>query len=193
MAKKLIESTGDGYPKNRSPELKQLASTEAFTSNDFFNNAEIPYDEGNYFFRKESTHPEDRMTERTPFNKKYVDLLQKLVDTMQLTTIDEFHLPLRDHTDALQGYAQFKKVPNRKYPVLVTVLNKNMKPRGANLEHMLKPGQNKLSGLFTTDQLSPRPPESKAWILNHTRIDQPRSQEQEIQFSFDRMNVPWVI
>lgn len=66
---------------------------------------------------------------------------------------------------------------------------KTQTPKGVNVSEYLKQ-----AGLFTTDKLSPRPEESQAWIIsNHSRIDLPRSQEQEIGFQFDRFKAPWTI
>jgi hypothetical protein len=51
------------------------------------------------------------------------------------------------------GYAQFKGVPNRRAPVLATILGPEMTPGGANIEDMLK-----LS--FTEEDKTPRLNES---------------------------------
>lgn len=88
-------------------------------------------------------HAHDRMEERTPFHRSHADHLQLAVDTLKLTG-EAYHLPLRDNAGKVVGYAQFKRVPDRKSPVLATVLGPSMRPRGENVEGMLRPkGQKK--------------------------------------------------
>jgi hypothetical protein len=82
-------------------------------------------------------HAHDRMMERTPFHPSYVDQLQRAVDTLGLEG-DEYYLPLRNKDGSIAGFAQFKRVPNRKWPVLATVLGPRMRPSGENIEMMLK-------------------------------------------------------
>lgn len=81
-------------------------------------------------------HAHDRMEERTPFHRSYTNQLQLAVDTLKLTG-EAYHLPLRDQSGAVVGYAQFKRVPDRKTPVLATVLGPKMKPRGVDVEPKL--------------------------------------------------------
>lgn len=77
------------------------------------------------------------MEERTPFHRSHADHLQLAVDTLKLTG-EAYHLPLRGQDGEVVGYAQFKRVPDRKTPVLATVLGPKMKPRGENVELKLK-------------------------------------------------------
>lgn len=86
---------------------------------------------------KMAFHAHDRMEERTPFHRSHVDVLQRAVDSMGLDP-GSYHLPLRGKDGGVLGYAQFKGVPNRKTPVLATVLGPKMKPGGSNIEEMLK-------------------------------------------------------
>lgn len=96
---------------------------------------------------KSAAHPHDRMEERTPFHRSHVDFLQRAVDTLALTG-EAYHLPLRDKSGNVVGYAQFKRVPNRSTPVLATVLDPTMKPGGENVEaRLLWSGQKKKGGL----------------------------------------------
>ena len=60
-------------------------------------------------------HAHDRMEERTPFHRSYTNQLQLAVDTLKLTG-EAYHLPLRDNAGKVVGYAQFKRVPDRKSP-----------------------------------------------------------------------------
>jgi hypothetical protein len=62
--------------------------------------------------------------------------LQLAVDTLKLTG-EAYHLPLRDQSGKVVGFAQFKRVPDRKTPVLATVLGPKMKPRGVDVEPKL--------------------------------------------------------
>lgn len=82
-------------------------------------------------------HAHDRMEERTPLHRSHADHLQLAVDSLKLTG-EAYHVPLRGHDGAVIGYAQFKRVPNRANPVLATVLGPEMKPRGLNVEPLLK-------------------------------------------------------
>jgi hypothetical protein len=125
---------------------------------------------------KQAFHAHQRMAERTPFKKGYVDELQKAVDMLPLEG-PQYHVPLRTKDGVVAGWAQFKRVPNRTRPVLATVLGPNMVPNGPNIEAMLKsssaPGTNDAaneSGLFDTDHIDPRPPESTAWNRRHQHL-----------------------
>lgn len=118
---------------------------------------------------KLSAHAHDRMEERTPFHRSYVNQLQLAADMLPLNG-EAYHLPLRAKDGTVAGYAQFKRVPNRNKPVLATVLAPHMTPGGENIESMLKhgsaPNTNDAAyeaGQFDTDHIDPRPPESSAW------------------------------
>lgn len=148
----LIQSNGAAYTKNRTPEQKILPATEAFASNDFFNDTVIPMDFGPYTIQKEA-----------------LDLISKMTQ-----------LKIAYHMPFLDKYANYN---NGKF------IGISRHKIGVDLNTLLKQ-----SGLFTTDQLSPRPPESQAWtISNHLRLDIPKTQEDEISFQFERMNSPWKI
>lgn len=84
---------------------------------------------------KLGAHAHDRMVERAGLPPEHVDRIQRLVDALALDP-GSYHLPIR-HEGTLVGYAQFKSVPNRRAPVLATVLGPEMRPGGYNLEHVL--------------------------------------------------------
>ena len=86
---------------------------------------------------KRGAHAHDRMEERTPFHKTYVNQVQLAVDTLGLKG-NQYHLPLRNKDGTVAGYAQFKRVSNRAHPVLATVLGPKMRPSGDNVESLLK-------------------------------------------------------
>lgn len=86
---------------------------------------------------KVAAHAHDRMRERTELHPGHVDLIQRAVDTLGLPK-GAYHLPLRNRDGSVIGYAQFKGVPNRKAPVLATVLGPGMKPGGQDIEAMIK-------------------------------------------------------
>ena len=85
---------------------------------------------------KTAAHPHDRMVERAGLPRSHVERLQRLVDTLALDP-GTYHLPLR-RGDRLVGYAQFKSVPDRRSPVLATVLSPDMRPGGYDLEPVLQ-------------------------------------------------------
>lgn len=85
---------------------------------------------------KHADHAHDRIRERTPFHESHVDLVQRAVDTLGLGQ-GTYHLPLRHGDGVVAGYAQFRSVPNRKYPVLTTVLGPTMTPTGVNIEDLI--------------------------------------------------------
>lgn len=87
-------------------------------------------------FGKTSAHAHDRIEERTEFHRSHVDLIQRAVDTLSLGP-GTYHLPLRHQDGRVAGYAQFKSVPNRKSPVLATILGPQMRPGGENIERMI--------------------------------------------------------
>lgn len=91
-------------------------------------------------FGKIGAHPHDRMSERTEFHPSHVDMIQRAVDTLGLPK-GSYHLPLRKQDGSVAGYAQFKGVPNRKAPVLATILGPAMRPGGRDIEAMLKLGR----------------------------------------------------
>ena len=140
---------------------------------------------------KTARHAHDRMVERTPFDRSNVEPIQKAVDTLGLKG-ESYHLPLRGKDGAIAGYAQFKRVPNRKGPVLATVLAKHMSPGGENIEAMLKRGSQletndnpRASGQFDTDHIDPRPPESRAWNRRHQHGFAPEQGEYALRKAFD--------
>lgn len=86
---------------------------------------------------KEAAHAHERMRERTDLHTSHVDLIQRAVDTLGLPK-GSYHLPLRRRDGEVIGYAQFKGVPNRRAPVLATILGPAMKPGGQDIEAMIK-------------------------------------------------------
>lgn len=143
---------------------------------------------------KQAWHAHDRMEERTPFHKTYVDQLQRAVDTLPLEG-DHYHLPLRSKDGTVAGWAQFKRVPNRERPVLATVLGPQMKPGGQNIEAMLKQGSApesnatpRAAGKFDTDHIDPRPPESSAWNRRHQHLFSRETSGYALDRAFDGVN-----
>ena len=86
---------------------------------------------------KVAAHAHERMAERTDLHPGHVDLIQRAVDTLGLPK-GSYHLPLRQRDGSVIGYAQFKGVPNRKAPVLATILGPAMRPGGQDIEKMIK-------------------------------------------------------
>lgn len=139
---------------------------------------------------KSAAHAHDRMEERTPFPRAYVDKLQKTVDLLPLKG-ESYYIPLKKD-GLVHGYAQFKRVPNRNGPVLATVLAPHMTPSGENIEHFLKqaaePDTNATplaSGLFDTDHIDPRPPESSAWKRLHQMLFNQEQGHYALRHAFD--------
>lgn len=93
---------------------------------------------GGVFGLKTAAHPHDRIEERTPFHRSVADYVQAAVDSKKLTP-GTYYLPLRNQDNSVSGYAQFRSVANRQYPVLVTVLGPAMVPSGENLEPRFYP------------------------------------------------------
>ena len=192
------EGTGTAYPASRfngasRDEEVPLQVGSSFDSNDFFSSYDRPMDSGPPYAVKGASHAEDRIEERTPLSRSRIRPLQAAVDKMGLSP-GSYHLPLRDKDGEIVGYAQFKAVPNRDRPVLATVLHKYMSPGGQNIEKMMKtssqPETNvspRAEGLFSTDQLDPRRPESRAWNLAHQPAGSQESKEYEIGRMFDQM------
>ena len=192
------EGTGVAYPASRfngasRDEEVPLAVGSSFDANDFFSSFDRPMDSGPPYAVKGASHAEDRIEERTPLPRSTIRPLQAAVDKMSLPP-GSYHLPLRDKDGALVGYAQFKGVPNRDRPVLATVLHKYMSPSGQNIEKMMKTGSQpetnvtpRSEGLFSTDRLDPRSPESRAWNLAHERAGSGETKEYEITRMFDQM------
>lgn len=102
---------------------------------------------GSEDFGKIGAHQHERMVERTGFPAEHADKVQRAVDTLGLSK-GVYHLPLRTSKGTLVGYAQFRSVPNRKSPVLVTVLGASMRPSGQNIESMIK-----LNGFRETSEM----------------------------------------
>lgn len=90
------------------------------------------------------------MRTRTPLSPRLVNVLQRSADQMDLKG-QTFHVALHVDDGRLVGYAQFRPVPDRAKPVLVTVLSPHMRPSGADLTHMLKAGN-----LLTPSELETR-------------------------------------
>jgi hypothetical protein len=99
---------------------------------------------GGAFGLKTAAHPHDRIEERTPFHRSVADYVQAAVDSKQLTP-GKYYLPLRNKDNSVSGYAQFRSVSNRQYPVLVTVLGPMMVPSGENLEPKFYPVKSKVA------------------------------------------------
>jgi hypothetical protein len=192
------EGTGTAYPASRFNGASRdqevpLAVGSSFDANDFFSSYDRPTDSGPPYAVKGASHAEDRIEERTPLPRSTIRPLQAAVDKMALSP-GSYHLPLRGKDGEVVGYAQFKAVPNRDRPVLATVLHKYMSPSGQNIEKMMKtssqPETNvtpRAEGLFSTDQIDPRRPESRAWNLAHQRAGSQESKEYEIGRMFDQM------
>lgn len=192
------EGTGTGYPSSRSNgasrrEQVPLEVGGSFDANDFFSSYDRPADSGGPYAVKGASHAEDRIEERTPLPRTVIRPLQATVDKMGLSP-GSYHLPLRDQHGTVVGFAQFKAVPNRDRPVLATVLGRHMRPGGQNIESMMKAAEQpetnvsaRAEGLFSTDQLDPRRPESRAWNLAHTQAGNNATQEYETRRMFDQM------
>ena len=197
--KPVSEGTGDAYPASRfngasRDEEVPLGVGSSFDANDFFSTFDRPMDSGPPYAVKGASHAEDRIEERTPLPRATIRPLQAAVDKMGLSP-GSYHLPLRDKGGEIVGYAQFKAVPNRDRPVLATVLGRYMSPRGENIERMMKtssqPETNvspRAEGLFSTDQLDPRRPESHAWNLAHQLAGRDETKEYETKRMFDQMS-----
>lgn len=108
---------------------------------------------------KYGAHAHDRMEERTPFHKSYVNQIQMAVDMLKLEG-DQYHLPLRHQNGTVAGYAQFKRVPNRPHPVLATILGPTMRPGGQNVEAMMKFSSAALNGYVPEPTLDTKPVEA---------------------------------
>jgi hypothetical protein len=192
------EGTGTAYPASRfngasRDEEVPLGVGSSFDANDFFASYDRPMDSGPPYAVKGASHAEDRIEERTPLPRSTIRPLQAAVDKMGLPP-GTYHLPLRGKNGEVVGYAQFKAVPNRDRPVLATVLHKYMSPGGQNIERMMKTGAQpetnvsaRSEGLFSTDQLDPRRPESRAWNLAHQLAGRDETQEYETRRMFDQM------
>jgi hypothetical protein len=195
----LSEGTGTAYPASRfngasREEEVPLGVGSSFDANDFFSTFDRPMDSGPPYAVKGASHAEDRIEERTPLPRSTIRPLQAAVDKMGLPP-GSYHLPLRDKDGKVVGYAQFKAVPRRDRPVLATVLGKYMSPSGQNIESMMKtsaqPETNvspRSEGLFSTDQLDPRRPESRAWNLAHQIAGRNETKEYETKRMFDQMS-----
>jgi hypothetical protein len=194
----VIEGTGTMYPASRSngasrDEQVALETGSSFDANDFFSTYDRPMDSGPPYAVKGASHAEDRMEERTDLSRDNVRPIQRAVDKLNLSP-GSYHLPLRGKDGSVLGYAQFKAVPNRKGPVLATVLSRHMRPGGENIETLVKHGSQpqtnvtpRAEGLFSTDQIDPRPPESSAWNLAHRIAGRDETKEYEITRMFDQM------
>lgn len=196
------EGTGAAYPASRSngasrKEQVPLEVGTAFANNDFFNWYDRPTDAGPPYAVKGAGHAHDRMEERTPFSRSNVRPLQRAVDTLGLPP-GSYHIPLHGRNGEILGYAQFKSVPNRRHPVLATVLGPDMTPTGTNVSTYVKaagiaPETNvtpMAEGKFDTDNLDPRPPESRAWNLAHTLAGRQESKVYATRRAFDQMRNP---
>lgn len=144
---------------------------------------------------KSAAHAHDRMEERTDLPRSHVDKLQRAVDSIGLTG-GFYYLPLRQG-DKLQGYAAFKSVPDRKGPVLATVLAPFMTPKGQNIEHLVKlagtPETNAspwASGLFTTDDLDPRGPDASNLGVQQPIAGGDLGNDQLVSRMFDGLRIP---
>lgn len=142
---------------------------------------------------KVAGHPHDRIEERTPLHKGNIEPLQRAVDFLGLSP-GSYHLPLRGKDGQVLGYAQFKGVPNRKGPVLATVLAPHMTPGGVNLETFTKKaelatsGTPRQSGLFDTDDRAPLPPEALGWNGTHQTVGRQESTGYAMRRAFEDVN-----
>lgn len=182
----LIQGTGGAYTGRRDGGGVSRREESKLDVNAGFNGLESPagglpgpMDSGGPYAVKGAAHAHDRMEERTDFHKSYVDQVQRAVDSLKLPK-GSYHLPLRSQDGRVAGYAQFKGVRNRPFPVLATVLGPTMRPSGTDLELRMK-----LSELFDTDHLDPRPPESLAHNGHHQRADSPEQASYIIRRAFD--------
>ncbi len=195
----VIEGTGAAYPASRSngasrKEQVPLEVSTSFNNNDFFNWYDRPADSGPPYAVKGAAHAHDRIEERTPFSRNNVRPLQRVVDSLGLPP-GSYHIPLHGRNGEVLGYAQFKSVPNRKHPVLATVLGPEMTPTGTNVSSYVKvsglsPETNVTpmsEGKFDTDHIDPRPPESRAWNLAHTLAGRQESKQYAMRRAFDQI------
>ena len=205
---RLIEGTGPANPFRKAltpsrPEEGKLDANEAFYGLDnpagglpgpMMDGPPYTVKDGSlrlFHAVKQAWHAHDRMEERTPFHRSYVDQLQLAADMLPLEG-SHYHLPLRAKDGTVAGWAQFKRVPNRKKPVLATVLAPHMRPGGQNIEEMLKQGSSPetntnpgSAGKFDTDQIDPRPPQSSSWNRRHQHLFSPEDKAYAINRAFD--------
>lgn len=175
------------------PEQVQLEANTAFDLDDARAAADLPTDSGGSYSVKMSAHPHDRIEERTSLGKDNISPLQQAVDFLGLSP-GAYHLPLRGKDGSVLGYAQFKGVPNRKGPVLATVLAPHMTPGGTNLETWTKSAMapetnvpSRAKGLFDTDTREPLAPESLAWEGTHATDTNKEPLEYALRRAFDGM------
>jgi hypothetical protein len=199
----LVNATGPGYASSHSTSGQQPDGqrqvSEGFDSADNFQlyNAPEPVnatrappplrdqDTSSAYGEtlKRSSHPADRLRERTPLSGAAIDGLQRKVDLLKLPAGD-YYLRLRHPDGRAVGYAAFKSVPGRKLPALSTVLSSSMRPRGTDIEQRLQ----KAAKYFTTDNLDPRPEESLAWNRKqHLIAGSPLAGSQVVSKAFDAM------
>lgn len=190
------QGTGTMYPSTRSggasrPEQVALETNTTFDQNDAWRTADLPADSGPPYAVKGAAHAHDRIEERTSLSKDNIHPLQSAVDFLGLAP-GAYHLPLRGKDGTILGYAQFKGVPNRKGPVLATVLGPHMTPGGTDLESWVKrasaPATNipsRSKGLFDTDIREPLPPESLAWHGTHAVATNKETAPYALRRAFD--------
>jgi hypothetical protein len=188
-----------GSPGNR-PQQPYLEGSMGFETMNNISRWEPPQNSGPpyavkdaaFYAVKTSDHAHERIVERTPLPAKHIERLQQAVDLAALPP-EDYYVPLRKDGNVV-GYAAFKGVPNRKHPVLATVLSPWMNPRGKNIEKLIKtsvaePQTNATpyaQELFTTDQgLDPRPPESTANRVVQPIAGNQMSDEQSIHKLFN--------
>jgi hypothetical protein len=138
---------------------------------------------GGAFGLKTAAHPHDRIEERTPFHRSVADYVQAAVDSKQLTP-GKYYLPLRNKDNSVSGYAQFRSVSNRQYPVLVTVLGPTMLPSGENLEPRFYPVKKVAS---ETNATIPEVVDELRDESNPSPLDLPDVKERVASGSFDEI------
>jgi hypothetical protein len=132
-----MEWLTEGSSAPARKEQVALSTNAAFDGNDQASVSEPRQQEGGPYAVKGAAHAHDRIEERTPFARDNVRPLQQVVDSLGLEG-GVWHLPLRGRDGQVLGYAQFKTVPNRKGPVLATILGPTMRPGGQSLEQYTK-------------------------------------------------------
>lgn len=192
------QGTGTAYPSTRSTSASRREQTaldagSAFNAHDAWMASCPGADSGPPYAVKGASHAHDRIEERTPLHKGNIEPLQRAVDFLGLSP-GSYHLPLRGKDGQVLGYAQFKGVPNRKGPVLATVLAPHMKPGGTNLEAWTKQAalatntSPRASGLFDTDQTASLPPEALGWNGTHATVGRQESTGYALRRAFEDVN-----
>lgn len=177
-----IQSTGSAYPYRRTNAASRPEQA-TYDINSGFDGADNPagglpgpMDAGGPYAVKGAAHADDRLKERTKFPPQTLHDLRKDLRRLELPA-KAYYKPLRDDSGVVVAYAQIRRVPNRKHPVITTVLSNHMAPSGYNMDLLdkravLEPETNATpiaSGKFDTDHIEPRMPESSAWNEQKSR------------------------